>query len=211
MVSCPFHKLELYEIGAPPVLALLTVGDVYASLCKKKVTPEYGARDWTPIAARMRDRIFAAVATTPLRTAADLRNFGGLAVQIERLIEDAKKPTSDAAWREWAEVLERVATRRASDPAQKKSADPVLCQNSAFLKWTTNQQLRRPWNPLGIEGSSRRRAGFRPLGCGWRATGPPGVRTAGSNRLRGELRAVNFAPGSPLLDWTLSSTRANVR
>ena len=38
-----------------------------------------------------------------------------------------------------------------------------------------------------------------------------GVRTAGSNRMRGELRAANFAPGSPSLDWTLSSTRANVR
>ena len=89
--------------------------------------------------------------------------------------------------------------------------DPVLCQNSALLKWTTNQQLRRPWNPRRIEGISRRRAGFRPLGCGWRATGPPLVRTAGSNRLRGELRAADFAPGSPSLDWTLSSTRANVR
>ena len=27
------------------------------------------------------------------------------------------------------------------------------------------------------------------------------MRTAGSNRLRGELRAVSFAPGSPSLDW----------
>ena len=36
----------------------------------------------------------------------------------------------------------------------------------------------------------------RLLGCGWRATGLPVVRTAGSNRLRGELRAVNFAPVS---------------
>ena len=25
------------------------------------------------------------------------------------------------------------------------------------------------------------------MGCGWRATSPPGVRTAGPNRLRGEL------------------------
>ena len=33
---CPFHKLELYEIGELPVLALFAVGDVYASLCKKK-------------------------------------------------------------------------------------------------------------------------------------------------------------------------------
>ena len=37
------------------------------------------------------------------------------------------------------------------------------------------------------------------------------MRTAGSNQLWGELRAVNCAPGSPSLDWTLSSTRANVR
>ena len=37
------------------------------------------------------------------------------------------------------------------------------------------------------------------------------MRTAGSNRLRGELRAADFSPGSPSLDWTLSSTRANVR
>ena len=80
----------------------------------------------------MRDRIFAAVATTPLRTAADFRNFGGLAVQIERLIEDAKKPTSDTAWRDWAEVLERVATRRASDPAQKKSAAPPSTQTEGL-------------------------------------------------------------------------------
>ena len=26
----------------------------------------------------------------------------------------------------------------------RSAADPVLCQNSALLKWTTNQQLRRP-------------------------------------------------------------------
>ena len=37
------------------------------------------------------------------------------------------------------------------------------------------------------------------------------MRTAGSNRLPGELRAADCAPGSPSLDWTLSSTRANVR
>ena len=33
------------------------------------------------------------------------------------------------------------------------------------------QQLRHPWNPRRIEGISCRRPGFRPLGCGWRATG----------------------------------------
>ena len=40
----------------------------------------------------------------------------------------------------------------------------VLCQNAALLKKTTNQQLRRPWNPRRIQGISRRRADFRPMG-----------------------------------------------
>ena len=42
-----------------------------------------------------------------------------------------------------------------------------------------------------------RRLGFRPLGCGWRATGPPGVRTAGSNRLGWLSRMSLFASSSP--------------
>ena len=42
--------------------------------------------------------------------------------------------------------------------------DLVLCQNVALLKKTTNQQLRRPWNPRRIQGISRRRADFRPMG-----------------------------------------------
>ena len=46
------------------------------------------------------------------------------------------------------------------------AADPVLCQNSALLKQTINQQLRRPWNPRRIQGISRRRADFRPMS--WR-------------------------------------------
>ena len=60
---------------------------------------------------------------------------------------------------------------------------------------------------LGIRAESRvfRAAGLTsdPWAAGWRVTGPPGVHAAGSNRLRGELRAVTFAPGSPSLDWTL--------
>ena len=68
------------------LIEMARTGNSYAALifdCDSRASveiaasAEYGARDWTPIAARMRDRIFAAVATTPLRTAADLRNFGG--------------------------------------------------------------------------------------------------------------------------------------
>ena len=71
----------------------------------------------------------------------------------------------------------------------------VLCQNSALLKQATNQQLRRPWNPRRIEGILRRRADFRPLGCGWRATGPPGVRTAG-RRVQKYKRTQNRRAGA---------------
>ena len=74
--------------------------EVYELVVGRVRSPPNTARAIGRLSRRgLRDRIFAAVATTPLRTAADLRNFGGLAVQIERLIEDAKKPTSDAAWR----------------------------------------------------------------------------------------------------------------
>ena len=41
--ACPFHKLELYEIGELPVLALFAVGDVYASLCKKWAYASFSA------------------------------------------------------------------------------------------------------------------------------------------------------------------------
>ena len=57
--------------------------------------------------------------------------------------------------------------RTTMEPEQKPTApdgSPVLCQNAALLKKTTNQQLRRPWNPRRIQGISRRRADFRPMG-----------------------------------------------
>ena len=42
--GCPFHKLELYEIGELPVLALFTVGDVYVSFCKRGAYAPFGAQ-----------------------------------------------------------------------------------------------------------------------------------------------------------------------
>ena len=71
--------------------------------------------------------------------------------------------------------------------------EPVLYQNSALLKSTANQQLRRPWNPRRIQGISRRRTGFRPLGFGGRATGPPGgahgwLKSAAGRAAGNELR-----------------------
>ena len=66
---------------------------------------------------------------------------------------------------------------------------------------------------IRIQGISRRRAGFRPLGCGWRATGPLGyARLAGSNRLQDELQAANCAPAeAPIgLDFTAQKSERPV-
>ena len=60
-------------------------------------------------------------------------------------------------------------------------AGPRPVPKLAPLEMTTNQQLRRP------------------------RTNPPTTWAAG------RARAADCAPGSPSLDWTLSSTRANVR
>ena len=74
-----------------------------------------GERDWATIAARIRTRILAELETVPLDTSTDLRNFTVAAVQIERLIADTQGRSKDTSLREWAEVLERIAKRRASD------------------------------------------------------------------------------------------------
>ena len=74
-----------------------------------------GERDWATIAARIRTRILAELETVPLDTSTDLRNFTVAAVQIERLIADTQGRSKDTSLRKWAEVLERIAKRRASD------------------------------------------------------------------------------------------------
>ena len=70
----------------------------------------------------------------------------------------------------WLADLELIAALPRAPPQQSPTCQPpeighpVLCQNAALLKKTTNQQLRRPWNPRRIQGISRRRADFRPMG-----------------------------------------------